>query len=288
MGSLFPGLKGRRMWRSISLVVVCSLVVVISMVVPWLTLPALALALVGLAYEWLRTEHTISKLAEKLSEDIETAKIEVREGRWAHLQYALNRILQQRRAQQHLQALLPSWPSGAADVLAAHIPPEGVPRQIVVLALSLPTPSIETWRQLSALITRLAEEQTIFVDWNGSVMLMAFGAFADHERNYLLRAALQTARQIDKLFAASALTMAIAAGESRITVLPGLGYSLMGAALQQATLLSVSAHSLRNHRVLLCSEELYLTLRHLGNAPAIPTGLNLGNTLPAVYAIALA
>jgi hypothetical protein len=255
--------------------------------VPWLTIPALVITLFGLAYEWLRTEHTINVLARKLTEDVETTKIEVREGRWASLQYALNRMLQQRRTQQHVQALLPNIPTGAADISAAQIPPEGLPRYLVVLALSLQTTNMTVWHELSRLIARKAEEHTAFIDWNSSVILMAFGAFADQERTELIRTALHVARQIHHNVAFPMLTMAMAAGESRITVLPGLGYTLMGSPLEQVTTLCAHGTMVRNRQLLLCNEELYLMLRHLGSLPAPPTTLKLENTIPTVYAVTL-
>jgi hypothetical protein len=273
-----------RPWRLIAALAISLLVLVAVFIFPGLALPALVLALAGLTYERLRTDRAIERLTRQLADDGAAAKIEVNEGRWSKLHYALNRLLQQRRAQQHLQALLPTWPPGAADLLAAQIPPEGLPRQVVALAVGLPALPVEVLQRLAAIAASQADEQTALIDWSGDALLLVFGAFSEQSRVDLLRAALRTARQIRAAAPKVGLSMALSAGLARALVLPGLGYIVLGEPVAQALNLCDSA-AVHGQSALFCTEELYLALRHIGGPSALPA--NLRSDSQPVYAIAL-
>lgn len=264
--------------------VISTLTLVAVLIIPRLAIPALILALASLTYERLRTERAIDRLTRQLADDGAAAKIEVHEGRWSKLHYALNRLLQQRRAQQHLQALLPAWPPGAADLRATQIPPEGLPLHVVALAVGLPDLPLEMLKQLAAIAVNQADEQTALIDWSGDALLLVFGAFSEQNRNDSLRAALRTARQIRASAPKAGLSLALAAGPARALVLPGLGYIVLGEPVAQALNLCDSAAA-RGQSALFCSEELYLALRHIGGLSALPA--NFRSDSQSIYAIAL-
>ena len=99
----------------------------------------------------------------------------------------------------------------------------------------------------------------------GDAVMLVFGAFEDRPAGESLRDALAAAAQLQADWrtineASGALALALASGHALAAALPGLGFCVVGAPVEQAVgLQQLAARSRRSG--LLCSEESYHALR---------------------------
>jgi hypothetical protein len=96
--------------------------------------------------------------------------------------------------------------------------------------------------------------------------MLVFGAFEDRPARQSLRDALDAAEQIQQSWRASEdsgapLALALSSGYALTAALPGLGFCVVGAPVEQAVGLQQVAARARRFG-LLCGEEAYQALRH--------------------------
>jgi hypothetical protein len=241
---------------------------------PPLALLALAAAALTLLWDRLALERDLRDLTAAIVADDPEAKLEVTDGAWGELCHALNRLRQQRRAQQQIAPMLPALPAGRAARLAdSGLPPEGLLCEVAVLAIGRPGGAGDPLAQLreSAFAAlNQAQLHDALIARSGDRLLLIFGAMGQQSLAATLRAAQQAARAIAGGWGAEAAAarprLALAAGAARAVILPGLGYSVLGPPLEQA----LALQRLASPAQLLCNEEAYLGLRRLGAVPPQP------------------
>lgn len=256
-------------------------------------LPAALLLLIVVALlliERNRHEQRLRGAAAILAGDDPEAKLEVTEGGWGALCHAVNRMLQQRRAQQHLLRRLPTPPAGVAGRLAElTVPLEGLSCTVAVLVIG-PQPGgdpIAGLHEVAAVARRQAEIHGALMSRAGERILLIFGALDQARPSTNLRSALRTAQALYAtwLRPAERPALSLAAGPARAIVLPGLGFTVVGPPVDQA----LAAQSAGPPTTLACSEEVYLQLRRIGSAPPLSAELRQARSDGStVYAVPLA
>lgn len=226
-------------------------------------------------------------------------KLEVADGAWGELCHALNRLLQQRRAEQQLRQLLPTLPAaGAARLAELRPPPEGLPCEVVVLALAHPAAlgdPVAVMRDTAYTALHQAQlHDALLARWGEGVVLI-FGALGPQGGAQALRGAYQAARAISAAWAvalpAQRPRLTMAAGQGRAVILPGLGLTVVGSPVEQA--IALQRHT--PGAPLICNEDAYLGLRRLGAIPPSETlaqgphtpRTQAGEGRPAAFAVPL-
>lgn len=205
----------------------------------------------------------------------EETKLEVADGAWGELCHALNRLLQQRRAEQQRQLLLPSLPAASATRFAEQRPPpEGTACEVVVLALAnssaLPDP-VAAMRDAAYLALHQAQlHEALLARW-AEGMVLIFGALGQQGSTQALRSAYQAAQALSATWTAATPAqrprITLAGGRGRVVILPGLGLTVLGPPIEQA----VALQGLSPRAALVCNEDAYLGLRRLGLIPPVET-----------------
>lgn len=257
---------------------------------PALTGVPLLVAALIIAWDRATLERDLRALAARVAAEQFETKLEVGEGAWGELRHALNRLLQQRRAQRQLQPLLPSLP--AARLADLHLPPEGLICDVAVLALSrasLPRDAVAGLRAIAeAALTQAEAHHALLVRADERVLLV-FGALGQQSHAAELRSAHAAATALQRCWASQPPNerprLSLAVGQARAFALPGLGYTVVGPPIEQA--LALQALAVGNG--LLCNEEAYLGLRHLGATPPqlAPPRLRAADGGSAAYAVPL-
>lgn len=229
--------------------------------------PLLVTALV-IIWDRLVLERDLRRLAVSVANTETGAKLEVTDDAWGELCHAVNRLRQQRRAEQQLQRLLPELPAVEA-LLEANLPPEGLPCDIAALAIAPPEGSAQTTRlrEAAALAAASTREYDALLTRPGEHLVMIFGVTGRQGPAAILHNARQAARAMHAhwtLDAARRPRLALTSGQARVMSLPGLGLTVIGPPIDQALALL----DLADEDLLLCNEETYLALRRLGQVPA--------------------
>ena len=229
--------------------------------------PLLVTALVIIWDRWV-LERDLRRLAASVANTATGAKLEVTDDAWGELCHAINRLRQQRRAEQQRQRLLPELPA-VEELLEADLPPEGRPCDVAALAIAPPEGSAQTMRlrEAAALAAASMREYDALLTRPGKHLVMIFGVTGRQGPAAILRNARQAARTMHAhwtLDAARRPRLALSSGQVRVMSLPGLGLTVIGPPIDQALALL----DLADEDLLLCNEETYLTLRRLGQVPA--------------------
>jgi hypothetical protein len=276
LGCFPPHRAGRRL-----ILAACTAPLILAAIIfaPTISAILLGIAAVLLLIEQARQERAIRQLAANLAADGAEPKLEVSAGALGVLCRQINRLLQQRRAQQRLLALLPTPPPPIADRLAdLTMPQEGQKLQIAVLALKLPGGAKATAADLQRIandVTRQAVLHGALLDRVGDVLTLSFGALGDtpdaamrsaYRAAFGLHSAWQELPQNERP------PLCLTSGGGEALVVPGLGYTLIGTPFHDAIQLLAGAPA----DTLQCSEATYLHLRRLGAISA-----PLAATLPA-------
>ena len=114
----------------------------------------------------------------------------------------------------------------------------------------------------------------------GDAIMLAFGAFEEQSSGETLRTALAAAESLQRSWrdgaikAGGPLILSLASGRALAMALPGLGYCVLGAPVEQAVQLQHLARHARRLG-LVCSEGVYYALRHANGAGWQPTELRI-------------
>ncbi len=266
----------QRWQRCISLIILLITSGILCILIPTTRIPVLLLALALLIWERIRITSGLHTLTIHIASGQPLSKIEVQEDALGELCHAVNNVLQQQRLYHHTQALLPTLPTRATMTLChTHIPDEGIPHTVTILVVGYTraTPRqpaatdqhIQALRNLAAVLQEQIETHHALVERCGDLLLLAFGAFDTIPLTTTNRQAVQTAQALRQTWNSNsprgALTFSLSSGSALALVLPGLGYTMIGAPLQQALHIHQIALAHPSYS-LLCSEECYVTLRH--------------------------
>jgi class 3 adenylate cyclase len=255
----------------------------------WLNQPAAAalVPLIGLlCVEIDRRDRRARALARSIVGGRLDEKIEVRRGEWGDLSHAVNTILQEQRVQRRLRSALPE-----AALLSGSLPTEGQTRLVAVMLVRHTRRAPEwdergrraglvAWRALSHAAQEAAQEHSALLQLCGDSILLAFGAFDERPAADSLRAALSVAETLCRRWRASGinaggpLSLSLVSGHGLAAALPGLGYCVVGAPVEQALRLQQLALHSRRYG-LLCSEEVYLAMRNRDSNGWRPTDLRI-------------
>lgn len=261
----------------------------------WLRQPAGAalVPLVGLLRaEIVRRDRRAQHLAQRLAAGQVADKLEVQRGGWGELSRAVNSLLQERRMQQRLSAALPApLPHAALQAfLGGALPPSGQPRMAAVLLVSYANRVIgradhaevapPDWQALACAAQEQARIHGALLHPCGDAIMLAFGAFEDQPAGQALRTALVAADALQRgwrsgnLADGGPLLISLASGHALALALPGLGYCVVGAPVEQAVQLQHLARDARRWG-LVCSEGVYNALRRSDHAGWQPTDLRI-------------
>lgn len=241
---------------------------------PLLVLPALALVALSILWERVAIESDLRALTAAVLANTPETKLEVTDGAWGELCHALNRLHQQRRAQQQLAPMLPTLPANRAARLADNgLPPDGLLCEVAVLAIGgvgAPGDPVGQLRERAYAALHQAQLHDGLLMRVGDHLLLILGAMGQQSLTTTLRAAQQAASAIIATTAAEEgdgrLRLTLAAGAARALILPGLGYSVLGPPVDQA----IALQNLASATQLLCNEDAYLGLRRLAAVPPQP------------------
>jgi hypothetical protein len=272
------------------ILVICALIAaaITMLFAPGFTLVALLVTALVIIWDRLVLERDLRRLAVSVANTKTGAKLEVTDDAWGELCHAVNRLRQQRRVEQQLQHLLPELPAVEA-LLEANLPPEGLPCDIAALAIAPPESSAQTTRLREAAVLAAAStrEYDALLTRSGEHLVMIFGVTGRQGPAAILRNARQAARAMHTHWTLNARRprLALASGQARVMLLPGLGLTVIGPPIDQALALL----DLADEHLLLCNEETYLALRRLGQAPAQLASQHpvAGEGHPGAYAIPL-
>lgn len=264
-----------------------------------------AVALVPLVFVLLRAiearDQRAQSLALRLANADQVAKVEVPGGAWGDLARAVNGLLQERLVEQHMREALPApLPLEAVQsLLGGDLLTQGQSRQVAVLLISAPVRApaweqgvrragVAAWQSLARAAHDTAQQYGALLQPCGDALMLVFAAFDERPVQASLHDALAAAAQIEQRWQAdmahvSPLALVLSSGYALAAALPGLGFSVVGAPVEQAVGLQQLA--LRARRFgLLCSEEAYQALRPGHGAEWQPTDLrvSLANRPPQV------
>jgi class 3 adenylate cyclase len=239
-----------------------------------------------------RRDRQARALAERIADDRQIDKVEVPHGAWGELARAVNGLLQERRVAQRMRAALPTpLPIAAVQsLLGGDLASGGQSRPVAVLLVSAPAraPAWErgvrrsgllAWQSLAEVAQAVAHRYGALLQPCGDAVMLVFGAFEDRPAGESLRDALAAAAQLQDDWrtlseASGALALALASGHALAAALPGLGFCVVGAPVEQAVGLQQLAARARRSG-LLCSEESYNALRRDTDAAWQPTDLRV-------------
>lgn len=257
----------RRLLLSLALIPPTAIAVLIA---PFPAALLLLIVVALLLIERARREQRMYAAATILAGDDPEAKLEVTEGGWGALCHAINRMLQQRRAQQYLLRRLPTPPAMVARRLGElTVPLEGLSCMVAVLVIG-PQPSDDPaarLQEVAAVAHRQAEAHGALMSRAGERIMLIFGAVGPSGPSAHLRSALGAAQALYAAWPdpAERPALSLASGQARAIILPGLGFTVLGPPVEQA----LAAQSAGPTATLACSEEVYLQLRRIGGAPAL-------------------
>ena len=237
--------------------------------------------IVGLLVELRWRDRRALALAQRLSRDQTPEKIEVLPGAWGELARAVNGVQQQRRLEQRLQVAAPApLPDDAVQaILDGEQPGQTDPRVVTVLLVSCGDAHraaprhrkglLDAWQALARAAQEQARVHGALLQPCGDALLLAFGAFTERPADASAQAALQTAESLRQTWErrqqlGAPLALSMASGTALVAMLPGLGYCVLGAPVDQVLTLGRLALGTPAFR-LLCDESAYFALRR--NAP---------------------
>lgn len=255
-----------------------------------------AVALVPLVFVLLRAiearDRRAQALARRIADAEQVAKVEVPGGAWGDLARAVNGLLQERLVEQRMRDALPApLPLEAVhSLLGGDLLTQGQSRLVAVLLIGAPAraPAWEqgvrrtgmaAWQSLARAAHDVAQQYGALMQPCGDALMLVFAAFDDRSAHASLRDALAAAGQIEQRWHAdtanvSPLVLVLSSGYALTAALPGLGFSVVGAPVEQAVGLQQLA--LRARRFgLMCSEEAYQALRLDHGAEWHPTDLRV-------------
>jgi class 3 adenylate cyclase len=266
------------------------------MLLIWLRQPvgAALIPLVGLLLIKIERRNQFAHaLAQQLSAGQLAEKLEVSPGGWGELSRAVNGLLQEQRVQQRLRLALPApLPQEAMRaLLGGTLPTSGKPRMTAVLLVSYAYQALEqaeraepmaalAWQALACAAQQEAQRHGALLHPCGDAIMLAFGAFEDQSSGQSLRSALATADTLLRSWCAGGATiggpliLSLASGPALALALPGLGYCVVGAPVEQAVQLQHLAHR-AGRQGLVCSEGVYYALRNSSEAGWQPTELRI-------------
>jgi class 3 adenylate cyclase len=250
-------------------------------------LPPIALLL--LAVE--RRDQRAHAMAARITDERQFDKLEVPHGPWGDLARAVNGLLQERRVEQRLRAALPSpLPLEAIQsLLGGDLVAGGQSRAVAVLLVGAPVrgPAWEhgvrrgglaAWQALALTAQQAAQQHGALLQPCGDAVMLVFGAFEDRPARASLRQALAAAALLQRSWRDSsetgALALALSTGHALAAALPGMGFCVVGAPVEQAVGLQQLAARARRSG-LLCSEEAYHAFRRDDGAAWQPTDLRV-------------
>jgi class 3 adenylate cyclase len=224
-----------------------------------------------------RRDRRVRVLASRIANGWLAEKLEVPDGAWGELARAVNSLLQERRVERRLREALPTpLPLEALQsLLGGGLTTGGEARLVAVLLVSAPVRApageggvrqagLEAWQDLSRAAHMAAQRYGGLLQPCGDAVMLVFGAFEDRPARDSLREALDAATLLQHGWQAGAenglLALALASGYALTAALPGLGFCVVGAPVEQAVGLQQLATRARRFG-LLCSEEAYQTLR---------------------------
>ncbi|HEX9440892.1 MAG TPA: hypothetical protein VF909_14495 [Roseiflexaceae bacterium] len=250
-----------------------------------------------------RRDRRAQDLAHRIGDDRQLDKVEVPHGAWGNLARAINGLLQERRVAQRMREALPApLPLEAVQsLLGGDLATSGESRPVAVLLVSAPVrapagerglrrSSLAAWQALARAAQEVAQRYGALLQPCGDAVMLVFGAFEERPAAASLRDALAAADQLQRGWRVASdsgnpLALALASGYALAAALPGLGFCVVGAPVEQAVgLLQLAARARRFG--LLCSEEAYQSLRRDSGAAWEPTDLrvSIANRPPqAVY-----
>lgn len=241
------------------------------------------------------------ELARRIANEQQVEKVEVPSGAWGELARAINMLLHERLVGQRMRDALPApLPLEAVQsLLGGDLLTQGQSRRVAVLLISAPVRApaweqgvrrtgMQSWQTLATVVHAAAQHYGALLQPCGDGVMLVFGAFDERALLDVLRDALAAAEQIEQGWRAEstsggALALALAGGYALATALPGLGFCVVGAPVEQAVGLQQLA--LRARRFgLMCSEEAYQALRRDQGAAWQATELrvSLANRPPQV------
>jgi class 3 adenylate cyclase len=248
-----------------------------------------------------RRDRHAQALAERIADARQIEKVEVPHGPWGELARAVNGLLQDRRVEQRLRAALPApLPIAAVQsLLGGDLAAGGQSRPVAVLLVSAPVraPAWEhgvrrsglvAWQALAQITQDAARRYGALLQPCGDAVMLVFGAFEDRPAGESLHDALAAAALLQHDWqsgpeSSGALALALASGHALAAALPGLGFCVVGAPVEQAVGLQQLASRARRSG-LLCSEESYHALRRDSGTAWQPTDLrvSIANRPPQV------
>jgi class 3 adenylate cyclase len=264
-----------------------------------------AVALLGLIMLLVRAierrDQRAQALARLIADDQQSEKIEVPHGAWGNLTRAVNGLLQERRVAERLRQALPApLPLAAVhSLLGGELLTGGQSRSVAVLLVSAPAraPAWEhgvrrggllAWQALAQAAQEAAQHYGALLQPCGDAVMLVFGAFEEQPAHAALRDALEAAALLQRGWLAysetgAPLSLALASGYALAVALPGLGFCVVGAPVEQAVSLQQLAVHARRFG-LMCSEEAYQSLRREHGSAWHPTDLrvSIANRPPQV------
>lgn len=282
----------RQKQRLLALIAIIAASVSIALFVANQSVAALLVPLVvTLAVEIVWRDARARMLAQQIARGQPSEKLEVPRGAWGELSRAINNLVQQRRLQQRLQSAAPAGLPDAAvqAILSGELYGANEPRMVTVLLLCIDKQrsenraqriAVQTWQKLAATAHEHAQQHGALLQPYGDALMLVFGAFSDQSADVTARAALSVGAALQCAWRAhgaggeGALALSIATGPAWIAVLPGLGCSVIGAPVQQASHMLHLSHE-THYDGPLCNEEVYYALRSRSRANWQPTPLRL-------------
>lgn len=248
-----------------------------------------------------RRDQRALALARLIADAQPSAKVEVPHGAWGELTRAVNGLLQERRVADRLREALPAPLPLAAmhSLLGGELLTNGQSRPVAVLLVSAPVRApaydqgvrrdgVAAWQALAQAAQAAAQRYDALMQPCGDAVMLVFGAFEERPAHESLRDALDAADVLQRGWLAysdrgSPLSLALASGYALAVALPGLGFCVVGAPVEQAVGLQQLAARARRFG-LICAEEAYQSLRREPGGAWQPTDLrvSIANRPPQV------
>ncbi len=133
--------------------------------------------------------------------------------------------------------------------------------------------SVSTWQALANATQSLARQHSALLQPCGDAIMLAFGAFTERPIELSLLAAVSAAEGLRtnwQSVGTAPLAISVTSGSATVTTLPGLGYCVLGAPIEQAIQIERLALTSPYYR-LLCDEGAYYALRQHGSSSWRPT-----------------
>lgn len=203
----------------------------------------LVIALACLFYRLKQHEQQTRSLAQRIR-DRQTNKFEVQQGAWGELSRAVNGLMQEQRISQHVQSIQPqAIPNNALQaLLGGNIELDNQSRIVSVLLVGNPhlnekNPDLHAWQTLGEICYSTAQNFNAVLQPCGNALLLAFGCFEEQSIQEMLSAASASIEQINQQWQQAgykeSLSHNLCQGAITPTLLPGLGYSLCGAPINE-------------------------------------------------------